>query len=188
MSNYTFIESLIRGHTKDTFTYAECGVYKGKTFFQVYDLCEELFEHFRCFAFDSFSGFPDIVVEVDGEGKHLEKEYWEGGEQQFYWQCQERPAVRVVKGPFDQLARNAPRIWYDLVFLDCDLFISYAQCLAFFHDKTDLFVLDEYYSKKYPGARVAVDEFLKANPNWELFGSKEEDPYWERWGMRRKGG
>ncbi len=186
MSNYTFIEELILGFQEEPFTYAECGVYTGRTFFQVYDLCADRFADFKCYAFDSFSGFPDIVVGVDGEGRHVEKEYWDGYEDKFYWGCQDRPNIRVIKGEFDKLASNGPRIWYDLVFLDCDLFASYADCLAFFSDKTDIMVLDEYYSEKYPGARVAVDEFLKVEGTWELFGIQEDAPYWERWGIRRK--
>ena len=188
MSNVDFIKSLALKHREvdPFFSYVECGVYKGTTFFQVYDLCQQLFAHSCCYAVDSFSGFPDIVVEVDGEGRHLENGYWNNYESKFYFQCEDKPNIRVIKTEFSNLEANMPNVWYDLVFLDCDLYNSYLDCLNFFHDKTDLFVLDEYYSLKYPGAKVAVDEWMLKNPGWELFCEKEEDPYWERWGMRRR--
>ena len=50
--------------------------------------------------------------------------------------------------------------------IDCDLYQGYSDCLDFI--SADLVVngyvhLDEFYSLKYPGARIAVDEFLHAN-------------------------
>jgi hypothetical protein len=185
MSNIDFIKSLIPTYIP-YYCYAECGVYRGVTFFQVYDYLKYRFDSFRCYAVDSFSGFPDIVVEVDGEGRHLEQDYWSTYESQFYSMCEERPNIRIIKTEFSDLETNMPDLWYDLVFLDCDLYNSYLDCINFFHNKTDLFVLDEYYSKKYQGAKVAVDEWMLENPGWELFCEKEEDPYWERWAMRRK--
>ncbi len=192
MSNYTFLEGLIREHRDaywepdrySSFTYAECGVYRGKTFFQVYNLCEKLFERPKCYAVDSFAGFPDIVVEEDGD---VDKGHWKDYANSFYFGCVDRPDIRIVKTNFSDLEANMPHIWYDLVFLDCDLYHSYLDCLNFFHDKTNLMVLDEYYSLKYPGAKIAVDEWLKKHPEWQLFCQIEQNPYWERWGMRREG-
>lgn len=48
--------------------------------------------------------------------------------------------------------------------LDCDLYWSYKTCLENLYDRvlvTGRAVFDEYYSLKYPGARVAVDEFFR---------------------------
>ena len=41
---------------KSYFAYAECGVYKGTTFFPIYHLCQKLFHDFNLYALDSFSG------------------------------------------------------------------------------------------------------------------------------------
>jgi hypothetical protein len=47
-------------------------------------------------------------------------------------------------------------------FFDCDLYESYKIALSFFWENTvkgGMFYLDEYYSLKFPGAKLAVDEF-----------------------------
>jgi hypothetical protein len=49
-------------------------------------------------------------------------------------------------------------------FFDCDLYQSYKIALSFFWKNTvkgGMFYLDEYYSLKFPGAKLAVDEFIR---------------------------
>ena len=48
--------------------------------------------------------------------------------------------------------------------IDCDLYESYKYTLpkAWEHTITGgMIYLDEYYSLKFPGAKIAVDEFIK---------------------------
>ena len=50
--------------------------------------------------------------------------------------------------------------------LDCDLYQSYKDALPWVWERLSdngYIHLDEYYSLKYPGARIAVDEFVKEN-------------------------
>ena len=50
--------------------------------------------------------------------------------------------------------------------IDCDLYNSYKISLNFFYPKlvnNGAFYLDEYYSLKFPGAKIAVDEFKENN-------------------------
>jgi len=52
------------------------------------------------------------------------------------------------------------------VLVDCDLYESYSQALAFVWPRLSpggLVYLDEYYSLKFPGARTATNEFLARN-------------------------
>ena len=47
--------------------------------------------------------------------------------------------------------------------IDCDLYSSYLTTLNFIYPKlvsNGLLFLDEYYSLKFPGAKIAVDEFI----------------------------
>ena len=50
------------------------------------------------------------------------------------------------------------------VIIDCDLYQSYIETLEFIWpllEEGGFIHLDEYYSLKFPGARIATDEFLK---------------------------
>ena len=72
-----------------------------------------------------------------------------------------------------------------LAFLDCDLYDSYLSALNCCYPKMvkgGIIVMDEYYSLKYPGARVAADEFFSDKPEKpEIYAV---DDGWERWYVR----
>jgi len=109
-------------------------------------------------------------------------------------------SVEVVRSLFFALGLGAPnlvagdfkvtvgRLPYKikLVFIDCDLYESYMSALNGCYDRMvrgGVIVFDEYYSKKYPGARVAVDEFFSDKPEKpELLVVEERG--WERWCVR----
>ncbi len=122
------------------------------------------------------------------DNSHLSTGYFSDYEKMFRERCEGKTEIKVIKTVFSLLqnAFSKERNVYDLTFLDCDLYMSYRQCLKYFNDKTEIFIFDEYYSHKYPGARIAVDEFLEEDTRWYLFNKNEVCPYFERWGMSRK--
>ena len=91
------------------------------------------------------------------------------------------PNVTLVKGVF---AKTLQEIKTPIVvlYLDCDLYKSYMDCLTTLYDQVvpgGVIIFDEYYSLKYPGARVAVNEFFNdKNGYFEMY--KTEDTF-ERW-------
>lgn len=220
--NATFVaETIFNQHKKNTFSYVECGVYKGTTFFPIYYLCKKIFNDFTMYALDSFSGFPEesILNENDEFEKfeilfqqgritkdhlemarerckilinkeHLQTGYFKNYADDFFEKCADKKEINIAKCSFNDLETKfiSDQDKYDLVFLDCDLYLSYKQCLNFFKDRTDIFVFDEYYSLKYPGARIACDEFVERNSGWEFFNKLETNPSFERWGIIRKQG
>lgn len=73
--------------------------------------------------------------------------------------------VVLVDGPFHE---TMPRAQYPsevmAVVMDCDLYESYLEGFRFVWPRLvhgGFVHLDEYYSLKFPGARIATDEFLK---------------------------
>jgi len=202
---------------KNSFSYAECGVYQGTTFFPVYHFCDLIFPDIDLFALDTFSGFPENSISENDdfsqfkklyqEGsitqehlmasekrcaqlkhkEHLGRDYFKNGAQLFYARKKDKKNITPISCPFSKLdnVEALKEKKFDLVFLDCDLYLSYKLCLNFFMKKTGVFILDEYYSLKYPGARIACDEFVKSNPDWKFFHKIESDPYFERWGLKK---
>lgn len=74
--------------------------------------------------------------------------------------------VVLIKGPFEE---TIPKISANKIFaanIDCDLYLGYQIVLPFCWKNliSGGFVhLDEYYSLKFPGAKIAVDEFCSLN-------------------------
>lgn len=77
--------------------------------------------------------------------------------------------ITLVKGNFDSTLCKHFEEKERKIFsanLDCDLYKGYKVCLPFIFNNLvegGFINLDEYYSLKYPGARIATDEFLKNN-------------------------
>ena len=79
------------------------------------------------------------------------------------------------------------------VLMDCDLYDSYKIALPFIWERMETgayMFLDEYFSLKFPGARVAIDEFFnednkpipyKTNTDWSKSGRDFERWYARKW-------
>ena len=76
---------------------------------------------------------------------------------------------------------------FSLVLLDSDLFKSYANTLPVIWNQLSpggFIYLDEYYSLKFPGPRLAVNTFMKSISNGKL----HQLPSWmefERWAIKK---
>jgi hypothetical protein len=68
--------------------------------------------------------------------------------------------------------------------IDCDLYSSYRAILRFLKktlNQDALLYLDEYYSLKFPGAIIAVNEYVEKNNNFILKMDKPVKIEFERW-------
>ena len=98
-----------------------------------------------------------------------------------------------MQGPFDDTMSDNQQysylnnITFMAAWLDSDLYNSYKSSLPFVWGKMQsggYLYIDEYYSLKYPGCRIAINEF---------FSDKEEKPElqfeesmdFERWCIRK---
>ena len=116
--------------------------------------------------------------------EHLKSQYFTDYSDRFHSYCENKKGIKIIQTTFDDLITNLPLDkTFDIVFLDCDLYLSYIQCFEFFNNKCNIIILDEYYSLKYPGARIATDKFINKNKKWKLFNKIEDNPYFERWGL-----
>ena len=73
--------------------------------------------------------------------------------------------------------------------VDCDLYEGYKKCLPIIFKSLEVggFVnLDEYYSLKYPGAKIATDEFLLKNKNAVLSSSATRKGEFPRYHLTKK--
>ena len=94
-------------------------------------------------------------------------------------------------GPFETTMKlgEAQNLSFSVIFLDCDLYDGYMETLQYGWDKLipgGIVFLDEYYSLKFPGARIAVNEFFADKKDFELveISDTSYDDF-ERWVVRK---
>lgn len=98
--------------------------------------------------------------------------------------------VVLVPGPFESTMRpgagEPARVMAAL--LDCDLYESYRAALPFVWERLapgGYVFLDEYYSLKFPGARIATDEFFAGRAEGPRRHRVEPGDF-ERWYVRKR--
>jgi|TARA_B100000287_G_C20445116_1_gene707197 hypothetical protein len=109
-------------------------------------------EHFEK-AKSRTNNFSDI--------SHLEPPYFKS-DFSFLFKFCEKNNVSLIKGKFNETLTNFDND-INILHIDCDLYDSYLNCLDNLYKKVvdgGCVIFDEYYSYKYPGARIAVNEFF----------------------------
>ena len=100
--------------------------------------------------------------------------------------------ISLVPGDFEETVPDHFDKFKPKIFsanLDCDLYAGYELCLPFIFNNLELggyIHLDEYYSLKYPGPKIATDKFLKNNPNASLQKNLTRDSEFDRFFIRKK--
>ncbi len=119
------------------------------------------------------------------KNSHLSSEYFSLSRKSVFKDAKSL-GVKLIKGKFSNvLPTFSNKI--SVLHIDCDLYEPYLECLNFLYEKVStggIIVFDEYFSLKYPGARIAVDEFLLGKTNYELKMFKTGD--FERWFLKKK--
>ena len=94
---------------------------------------------------------------------HLESSYFDNDFSKLFEFCDNRKNVSLLKGIFSSILKDFNKE-INILHIDCDLYQSYKDCLDKLYKNVvsgGCIIFDEYYSLKYPGPRIAVDEFLK---------------------------
>ena len=185
----------------------ECGVGRGRSLITLLSLVRLLEISGKCgygrkvFALDSFEGFPE-PTEFDRSQRNPQKGEWsQSPNNQFEYSedaLQEilRRAslgdisddkLKVVKGYFNQTSANLDVQNIAILHLDGDLYESVLIPLENLWERVSingLVVIDDFLADKnvlenepFPGARLAVETFLKKNDCFEFHVSLRGTPY-----------
>lgn len=100
--------------------------------------------------------------------------------------------IKLVKGPFEATMNDEDfeNTTFSLVFIDCDLYAGYMDTLSFAWKRLlngGIVFLDEYYSLKFPGARLAVKEFFYGRTDFKLIQVADSQDDFERWVILKDG-
>ena len=97
-------------------------------------------------------------------------------------------SVKLIPGDFTKnLEVQVSHLSFSLVLMDSDLYETYEKTLPIIWDKLSprgYIYLDEYYSLKFPGPRIAVNNFV-AKTNCELIRLDDWLDF-ERWAIYKK--
>jgi len=156
----------------------ECGVFRGCTLLGMAHRLRILgIRDASLVGCDSFQGFPAPTKEdalqdgsfheVTREGVFHETSY-EGVSLRIS-ALGYAPNIRLLKGFFADSLPQLSKMTFKVVHLDCDLYQSYVTCLNFFYPRLipgGYMVFDEYdfSAPAYPGAKKAIDGFLRDKP------------------------
>ena len=164
----------LKGQNLEDLYIAEAGIGIGNTFEYLALVAEKIGS--KIVGFDSFKGFHEIKNPKDkrlfgrpvqkgqlndSSVKSLKKKLINSGLKEDFILNK----VELVEGYFENSLKNFEKnkkIFF--LHIDVDLYSSYKTCLEELWDNviTDgIIVFDEYSDKKWPGAREAIDEFLK---------------------------
>lgn len=95
--------------------------------------------------------------------------------------------VVIVEGNLSHNTRDLPPKIMACLY-DCDLYEPYALTLPEVWERTErhgMLYFDEYYSLKYPGPRIAVNEFCRQNGLKPIKSHRESRGAFERWYLRK---
>jgi hypothetical protein len=98
--------------------------------------------------------------------------------------------IQLVKGSFDDTMNSSSDVEYYkfcAALLDCDLYSSYRTALPFIWERLErggYAFLDEYYSLKFPGARIAINGFFADKLDKPQKHPQKERGF-ERWFVRK---
>ena len=147
----------------------ECGFGYGRSFSILSYLARK---HSRkiC-SFDSFTGFPHVNKNDKSSrnpkvGQFNARSLKEAQEFANSLKLQEDKDYTIQKVIFDEKAKNPiPNTKIALLFIDLDLYIGYKYSLKLFWDQVSsggIVAFDEYNEVKWPGATLAINEFLSS--------------------------
>lgn len=98
--------------------------------------------------------------------------------------------VVLIDGPFSETMSGSDRPKNIMcALMDCDLYQSYITTFNFIWPRLmdgGLIYLDEYYSLKFPGARIATNEFVESHGEAVLERFNTDNSEFERWGMWKR--
>lgn len=127
----------------------------------------------------------DRIQKNKTENHHLDSSYFSNVNEKVFKDAKDLN-VTLLKGKFSKVLPSFNEE-ISVLHIDCDLYEPYLECLNSLYEKVvsgGIIVFDEYYSLKYPGARIAVDEFLCKKDDYELEMFMTGD--FERWYLVKK--
>lgn len=147
---------------------AECGVYRGWSAHYI----NHYFSERKMYLFDTFQGFDERDIEQERQPnahKWLDQnrayEYYQMGNREIsVRRCYFRENLIVREGFVPDTFEGLEKESFAFISLDMDLYKPQYEALKFFGPRMSeggVICLHDYYNKKLPGTKQAIDEYAK---------------------------
>jgi hypothetical protein len=151
---------------------AECGVWKGHSAHMISRIFADNSFSGNFHIFDSFEGGlsdkvgkdKNLVREMSGNEVKIEKEIFSSQQEQVTNVLSEFNFVELYAGWIPERFNEVSDKKFSFIHIDVDLYQPTLDSIEFFWEKLVIggfIVVDDYGSSQFPGAGIAVDEFLK---------------------------
>ncbi len=194
--HHVFSEALHRGirmnrayfdkHGK--FFVAEIGTYRGRGLRLMLDAAKNENIKVHITGLDSFEGLPPLsetdMSAAPKDAPYLKRVFFADTterEVRAYVGKEYAGSYELIPGFFAQSLPTLPKRKYIFALIDCDLYSSHMETMDYFYNRLlpgGVMFFDDYHSKHYPMARLAIYKFMQGKPE-NLFhigyGTSEEN-------------
>lgn len=155
---------------------AEFGVYQGGSLAAWAKNVKLMDLRKHVYGFDSFEGYPDVApIDTQGPDPKKSKSVFRGGLRETSYESVRAKidglgvgnVVTLVKGFYPESFKGYEHLRFCQVFIDCDLYEAHKAVLVYVYPRMvtgGIVMLEEYDDERFPGAKKALDEFLRDKP------------------------
>ena len=170
---YSYIEDVIRREIKGEF--AECGCWNGNSLFATKFFIDKYNIKKSFHIFDSFEGglsefksedLKNSSIKSNSEAEKVKK-IFSSSYQQLLKKTESLESIYINKGWIPEVFLTQEERNYCFVHIDVDLYEPTLESHKYFFKRLSqggVIVCDDYGYKQFPGAKVAVDEFISSLP------------------------
>ena len=171
--------------------FVECGCWRGHSTFGIAKLMKKYSFNKNFYVFDSFEGGlsekneKDINLHRYIQNKRdivNQKKYFESNYDKVLKLFHNYSFVKIYKGWIPKVFNNLEKdIKISFLHLDVDFYQPTYDSLIFFYDMIEvggIIICDDYNSADFPGAKIAIDEFMKEksinlfmSTSWRLYNN-----------------
>ena len=173
LSLYSFIEDVIKRGIKGDF--AECGCWNGNSLFATKFFIDKYNLKKSFHIFDSFEGglsefknqdFKNSSIKSIIEAKKIKNQF-SSSHEQLLNKTSNLKNIKINKGWIPKVFKTQEERDYCFVHIDVDLYEPTLESHKYFFERLNkggVIICDDYGYKQFPGAKVAVDEFISSLP------------------------
>jgi O-methyltransferase len=179
MSGYPLLSDAIRTTQHLTGEVWECGVFEGDTSLIIKNYLEDINSPKIFRLFDTFEGMPYSGLHDVHEIGSMKADVDIVRKKLLDAQGHESPNIRIHKGimpaSFDGLGDTK----ISIAFIDVDNYESVKGCIEFIYPRVEeggWIIIDDYYCTQCPGAKLAIDNFLKDKKEHIFFDDDFRNP------------
>ncbi|MAV82973.1 MAG: hypothetical protein CMI90_05890 [Pelagibacteraceae bacterium] len=160
--------------------FAECGCWKGHSSYSISLILNKYNFNKKFYIFDSFEGGLPVKKSADYSPKRYKQSKNDALKQQKHFASDFKEVsnlfknfefIKIYEGWIPAVFNKINDVKFSFVHIDVDLYQPTLDSLKYFFPKLikgGIIVCDDYNYSDFPGAKKAVDEFLKSN-EYELF-------------------